>query len=696
MFSTPKTSQGQPAPLGATVTSEGVNFSIYSKNATAVELLLFSPKNTHEAKHIIHLDPITNRTTYYWHVLVHGLKHGQIYGYRVYGPYTPEEGLRFDGNKILIDPYAKGVVTDDYDRNAAVYPGNNIARAVKSVVLDTNSYDWEGDQPLQRELSETIIYELHVKGFTKHPSSGLSEDVRGTYKGLIEKIPYLKSLGINAVELMPIHQFDPKSLPNQDLTNYWGYNTIAFFAPHNEYASVEDPGAIMNEFRDMVKAFHKAGIAVLLDVVFNHTGEGDESGPTLSFRGLENRAYYILEENKAHYKNFSGTGNTVKAHHSVVRRFIIDCLKFWVKEYHIDGFRFDLASVLSRDENGEQTPQAPILWSIDSDPELAGTQIIAESWDIQLYQLGNFVGERWGEWNGAFRDDVRKFVKGNQGMVYALRNRLTASNDIFQGLFKDPNLSINFVTCHDGFTLNDLVSYNQKWNFQNGENNRDGANDNHSWNWGVEGPTDDPKIEATRHQLVKNFFTILFISQGTPMLSMGDEMRRTQMGNNNAYCQDNEISWLDWSFQEKYADLFKFLQGLIHYNTSLPFFREKTFWLAPKSNNLTQIQFHGIKLNEPDWGHYSHTLAFTLSNRSKGLSIHAMINAFHEPLTFEIPNDNMFHWKSIIDTAATAPNDIFLPENAPFFQNDKCELKERSIRVLLSDAKVKPKRGWFF
>jgi isoamylase len=450
---------GQSYPLGATVYAVGVNFCVYSKHATGLDLLLFDHDNLDEPSRVITLDPKWNRTFYYWHVFVPGLKTGQVYGFRAHGPFDPSQGHRFDATKVLIDPYARAIVGDEtYDRESAITPGDNCATALKSVVVDTRSYDWEGDRPLRIPYSRSVIYEMHVGGFTHHASSNLPEEQRGTFAGLIEKIPYLKSLGVTAVELLPIHQFDPQDV-RPGLENYWGYSTMAFFAPHRGYSSRKDPVGPVNEFRDMVKALHKEGIEVILDVVFNHSAEGNHEGPTLNFKGIDNKTYYILEENPIYYSNYSGCGNTLSANHAVVGRMILDSLRYWVSEMHVDGFRFDLASVMSRDMSGVPVEDPPILWSIESDPILAGTKIIAEAWDAAgLYQVGTFIGDRFAEWNGPFRDHVRQFVKGDPGAVPHLAARILGSPDIYTEPNREPNRSIHFVTCHDGFTLNDLVS----------------------------------------------------------------------------------------------------------------------------------------------------------------------------------------------------------------------------------------------
>ncbi len=468
-----------------------------------------------------------------------GLKPGQLYGYRVEGPSDAANGMRFDPGKVLLDPYGRGVVVPkNYSREAARLPGDNAATAMKSVVVDPRAYDWEGDVPLHRPSSRTIIYEMHVRGFARHPSSGVAEKSRGTYAGLMEKIPYLQELGITAVELLPMFQFDAQDCP-PGRTNYWGYAPVSFFAPHHAYSSRPDPLGPVDEFRDMVRALHRAGIEIILDVVFNHTAEGDHRGPTLCFRGLDNSAYYTLEPNRARYANYSGTGNTLNANHPIVRRMILDSLRYWVEEMHVDGFRFDLASILARDSSGQPMANPPVLWDIESAPALAGTKLIAEAWDAAgLYQVGSFVGDIWKEWNGRFRDDVRAFFRGEDDSVARVADRFLGSPDTYGHEEREAEQSINFVTCHDGFTLNDLVSYDGKHNEANGEGNRDGSNDNRSWNCGWEGPTDDPEIEKLRSRQVKNYLTFTMLSLGVPMIGMGDEARRTQRGNNNAYCQE--------------------------------------------------------------------------------------------------------------------------------------------------------------
>ncbi len=451
---------GSSFPLGATVAAGGVNFALYSKNASAIDLLFFDAVDAGQPARVISLDRRRHRTYHYWHAYVPQAGPGQLYGYRAHGPLEPARGLRYDPQKLLLDPYGRAVaMPPGYDRAAAAAPGDNAARAMKSVVTPAGGYDWEGDRPLRHSYARTVIYEMHLAGFTRHPNSGVAAEKRGTYAGLVEKIPYLQDLGITAVELLPVFQFDPQDCP-PGLTNYWGYCPVSFFAPHLAYSSRPDPLEAINEFRDMVKGLHRAGIEVFLDVVYNHTAEGDQNGPTFCFRGLENSAYYILESDRANYRNYTGTGNTLNANHPVVRRMIVDSLRYWVAEMHVDGFRFDLASILSRDEAGQPLTNPPVLWDIESDPTLAGTKLIAEAWDAGgLYQVGSFVGDAWREWNGKFRDDVRRFVRGDDGLVSALASRLLASPDLYAHEAREPEQSVNFVTCHDGFTLNDLVSY---------------------------------------------------------------------------------------------------------------------------------------------------------------------------------------------------------------------------------------------
>jgi len=680
--------QGRSFPPGATVWPGGVNFSVFSKNSTAMELLLFDHVDDAGPAQVIRLDPEQNRTYHYWHLFVPGLRAGQVYAYRAHGPFQPERGLRFDGDKVLLDPYGRGVVVPgNYSRAAAARPGDNAATAMKSVVVDPSTYDWEGDTPPRRPFAQTVIYEMHLSGFTRHPSSGVAPARRGTYAGLIEKIPYLQDLGVTAVELLPVFQFDEQDAPG-DLPNYWGYSPVSYFAPHYQYSSRREPLGPPDEFRDMVKALHRAGIEIILDVVYNHTTEGNHAGPTLCFRGFENDAYYILEADRAHYANYTGCGNTLDASNSIVRRLILDSLRYWVAEMHVDGFRFDLASILTRDEFGYPLPSPPILWDIESDPALAGVKLIAEAWDAAgLYQVGTFVGDYWKEWNGRFRDDVRSFVKGEPGTLSNLASRLLASPDIYAHENREPEQSINFVACHDGFTLNDVVSYNHKHNEANGEGNRDGADDNRSWNHGVEGPSDAPAIEELRSRQVKNFFAVTLLALGTPMLLMGDEVRRTQGGNNNAYCQDNEMSWFDWTLLDTYADVFRFVKGLVRFRLSFEAAQEDRDLSLAQVLQQAKIRWHGVKLGQPDWGRDAHSLALTVENQAGTRLTHCILNAYWEPLEFELPplvGEPRLGWRRVIDTSLPAPEDFCPPAEAPLMGGSTYPAQPRSVVVLVA------------
>jgi isoamylase len=677
---------GRSSPLGATVVDGGVNFSLYSRSATGVELLFFDREDDAKPSRVVRIDPITNRTYHYWHILVPGVRSGQIYAYRVEGPAAPANGLRFDPAKVLLDPYGRGVVAPKtYDREAARREGDNSATAMKNVVVDPAAYDWEGDLPLCRPCARTVIYEMHVRGFTRHPSSGVGENIRGTYAGVIEKLSYLQQLGITAVELLPVFQFDAQDCPPGKV-NYWGYAPIALFAPHQTYSSRRGPLGPVDEFRDMVKALHRAGIEVILDVVFNHTAEGDHTGPTLSFRGIDNPTYYILEQNGARYANYSGCGNTLNANHPVVRRLIVDCLRYWVAEMHVDGFRFDLASILARDSSGHPLPNPPVLWDIESDPALAGTKLIAEAWDAAgLYQVGSFVGDAWREWNGRFRDDVRDFFSAEPGSLRCLADRLVGSPEVYGHKKREAEQSVNFVTCHDGFTLNDLVSYNQKHNEANGEDNRDGANDNRSWNCGAEGPTDDPAVENLRNRQVKNYLTITLLSLGMPMILMGDEVRQTQGGNNNAYCQDNETSWLDWALIKRHADVHRFVQLLVARRLLRDVERERQRVSLNAMIQQANKAWHGVKLHQPDWGDHSHSVAFGAELRKEGLLFHLILNAYWEPLDFELPKlTDGGGWRRWIDTALDSPNDIVPWQTAPTVSGDTYRAEARSVVMLFA------------
>ncbi len=680
--------QGRSFPLGAMITRHGVNFSVFSRTAAAIEILLFDRVDDARPSRVIPLHPVRNRTYHYWHAFVPGLRAGQIYAYRASGLFAPQQGLRFDPEKVLLDPYGRAVaIPEAYSRGAATRPGDNAAVAMKSVVANLQGYDWEGDAPLRRPFSQTVIYEMHVRGFTAHPSSGVAPEKRGTYAGLIEKIPYLQDLGITAVELLPVFQFDVQDA-RPGLVNYWGYSPVSFFAPHLAYGASRDPLGALDEFRDMVKALHRAGIEVILDVVFNHTAEGDQRGPTFCFRGLDNPTYYLLAGDRTYYADYSGTGNTLNANQTIVRRMVLDSLRHWVEHMHVDGFRFDLAAILSRDETGSPLQNPPLLLDIESDPVLAGTKLIAEAWDAAgLYQVGSFVGDNWQEWNGKFRDDVRAFMKGDSDTLARVACRFLASPDLFGHEERGPEQSVNFVTCHDGFTLNDLVSYNEKHNEANGEGNRDGNDHNLSWNCGVEGPTDDPAVERLRNRQVKNFLAITLVSFGTPMITMGDEVRRSQRGNNNAYCQDNEISWFDWTLLDRHADVRRFVKELIAGRQR----REMAqLDLGMSLNELlrrARVEWHGVRLGEADWGRDSHSLAFTVRSLTGRVVFHGMMNAYWEPLSFELPraaNWPREGWRRGMDTFLDPPDDAMPAGEAPLVEGSAYLVQPRSIAILFS------------
>lgn len=674
---------GRSYPLGAHFLNGGVNFSLFCKHATSVELLLFKDLDDDNPR-VVHLDPIRNTSGHYWHIWLQNIPNGQLYGYRVDGPYEPRNGLLFDRSKVLLDPYAQSVcICNQYNRDLACdYGVSNLGKSFLGAVVDHKGFDWEGTATLGRPLSETVIYEMHVKGFTANPNSGIAKVKRGTYLGVVEKIPYLKELGITAVELMPVQQFDPQDVPPNSPANYWGYSPINFFAPHAAYAVDKSPLGPVKEFKYMVKELHKAGIEVYLDVVFNHTAEGNENGPTLSYKGLGADSYYILSQHNE-FTNYSGCGNTLNANESVTQRMIRESLRYWVQTMHVDGFRFDLASVLARDENGHPMASPPLLWSIDTDPVLARTKIIAEAWDAAgLYQVGTFVGDRWQEWNGKYRDQVRAFMKGDKGLVGKFADRIIGSPDIYLNHNAEPHRSINFVTAHDGFTLHDLVSYNHKHNEANGEMNRDGDNHNCSWNCGVEGPTRSRKVKELRMRQMKNFMTILMCSLGTPMINMGDEVGRSQKGNNNAYCQDNELSWFDWKDVNRHSELLRFTQGLIKmrlYNAGFSSHLNRSLADVLERSNII---WHGVKANHADWSSDSHTIAFQLKAPHSQEVVYLAVNAYHEALSFELPEVENSHWYRLVDTSLPSPDDFADFGMAPALIVKEYQLAPRSVLLL--------------
>lgn len=680
---------GSPHPLGATVTADGVNFSLFSEHATGVELLLFDNHDDIHPFQTISFDPAINKSFHFWHVLVKQAKAGIHYALRVDGPSAADAKHRFDREKVLIEPYSKGNTKALWKRGSACSLGDNLATSLRSVVIDTNDYDWEGDQPLKHPLNRTVVYELHVGGFTRSPSADVKQP--GTFAGVIEKIPYLKELGITAVELLPVFEFDDtetREFEGQTLTNYWGYSTMSYFAPHPNYCVSPEAGQHVREFRDMVKALHKAGIEVILDVVFNHTDEGNHQGPVFSFKGIDNSNYYYLSPlDQRFYYDYTGCGNTFNCNHPIGVKFIVECLKYWVKEMHVDGFRFDEASVLSRGADGAPMQYPPVLWQIELDEDLIDSKVIAEAWDAAgLYQIGHFPGYRWGEWNGRYRDDIRRFVKGDPGLIGAVASRLSGSADLYQWRGHLPVNSVNFLVAHDGFTLNDLVSYNDKHNWANGEHNNDGINENLSWNCGVEGETDDTGIDALRTRQIKNFATLLMLSQGVPMMVMGDEVRRTQKGNNNAYCQDNEISWFDWNLVEKYPSLFRFWKELIafrlRHDTA---HRSRYFTGEINQRGLADLSWHGCELNEPNWDDPNAcALAATSGGVGNEADIHMMMNMHWEPLSFAIPSVPGRKWYRAIDTSLDSPNDIVIPSQEIEINAERYQVNDRSVVVLIS------------
>jgi isoamylase len=668
----------QPLPYGAILRDGGVQFAVFSRSATAMRVLLYDGVADREPSRVVHFHPELDRWGDIWSVFVPHVGAGQLYHVQADGPFDPDRGHRFDGRARLIDPYARALAGDFLPDD------DGIIRPPKCVVID-DTFDWRGDRPLNRKLSETVIYELHVKGFTRSNTSGVTYP--GTYLGVIEKIPYLQSLGVTAVELMPVHEFPINNchgLP-EPRPNYWGYDPLAFFAPHRGYAAGREPGAQVREFKEMVRALHQAGIEVILDVVFNHTAEGNQYGPTLSFKGLGNRVYYILANGGRDYCNYSGCGNTVNGNHPVVRELIFLCLRHWAHNYHIDGFRFDLASVLSRDRYGNLLPNPPLVESIGEDPLLARTKIIAEAWDAAgAYQVGSFSNHRWAEWNGRYRDDVRRFWRGEEGLTGALATRLAGSSDLYGPSGRQPYHSINFITAHDGYTLSDLVTYEQKHNAANGEGNRDGENNNCSCNFGVEGPTRRSSVERIRARQIRNFLSTLLLSQGVPMLLSGDECRRTQRGNNNAWCQDNATSWFDWELVKDHADLVRFCRALVAFRKRQPTVRRASFLAgmpcAPGS--LPDVSWFNADGWPTTWPHGDRSLQCLFGawppNGPSSVAARPVLLLLHAdwaPREFTLPRlHHDIHWRLFVNTAAETPDDIYPAADGPSPAGDKLTL----------------------
>ncbi len=712
---------GRPLPLGATPDDRGINFAVVSGHADSVTLVLFESGEQRPFAEL-ELDPTLNRTGRIWHVFVEGVRPPTRYAYRVQGDPSDEPiddlpadvasdvatssrpipsfpppttvGHGIDPHALLLDPYAHAIGGSPEWGGQLVCSGQLVGvdeeYAPRSLVVES-TFDWSGEQRSSRSMAETLIYELHVRGYTRHGSSGVT--LPGTYTGLTEKIPHLKELGVTAVELMPVHEFNERENSRRHpdtgrpLLNYWGYSSVGYFAPKASYASRSRGGAQVDEFKAMVKSFHDAGIEVILDVVYNHTGEGNGHGPTLSFKGLDNATYYILDPHTREYHNYSGCGNTVNSNHPVVQDLILASLRYWASEMHVDGFRFDLASIFCRGQDGAVLRGPPIIARIAADPMLSGTKLIAEAWDSAgLYQVGDFPHYgRFAEWNGKFRDDVRKFVKGDAGMVEVLASRMLGSPDLYEAAGRPPTDSVNFIAAHDGFTLLDLVSYDHKHNLSNGEDGRDGCDANYSWNCGHEGPSSDPAIVALRLRQMKNFITLLLLSHGTPMMLGGDELGRTQSGNNNPYCHDDETTWVDWGASSMQTELIRYYKALIALRQSTTVFRPSRF-SRDERGDLNGVRWHGVRYGHPDWSYESRSLAAEYRD-PRGLEHFFFVaNAHCDSLSFELPRlDGPRRWWRILDTSLPWPRDISAPgQEAAIFDRTRYRAAARSSVLLVA------------
>jgi isoamylase len=685
--------RGTPFPFGALKIENGVNFAFFSRHGSRVRLEFFDTPDSQIASRFIELDSRGNRTGDVWHVWVADILPGQLYGFRVDGPYQPEQGHRFNFNKLLLDPHARAISPVTHWDFKAAYGYDLSAPELASSVNDTGAmpkcvfifdqFDWQNDQPPKHCCANTFIYETHIRGLSFHPSAKVSHP--GTFRGLIEKIPHFKELGITAVELMPIQEFNATEAvainpqTNTGLTNYWGYDSVGFYATKASYSSAGGFGQQTLEFKQLVLEMHKAGIEVILDIVFNHTAEGDQSGPTFSFRGIDNSIFYMLEADKRFYKNFAGTGNTINANHPVVREYLLSALRYWVIEMHVDGFRFDLASILGRDTQGNLLESSPLLDFISEDPILRDVKLIAEAWDMIGYEVGNFSHRRWAEWNGHFRDDVRRFWRGDDGMLGLFAKRLGGSSDVYAKSGKSPKNSVNYITCHDGFTLNDLVSFNEKHNLENGHNNQDGTNENYSVNFGVEGPSDDPQIVALRKRQIKNFLVTLYVARGLPMLMGGDEFLRTQKGNNNAYCQDNEISWYNWDFLQKNQEIFQFTKTMIAFRKAHPALCKEEFYVDG------EIKWFNSSGMLPDWNNSrAHELACLIYEEDQTM-IYMMFNPGSNDIEFTLPIlPPNFFWSLAVDTGRTEhQSEIQLDNNTKTYL-----LKNHACAILLARGRA--------
>lgn len=693
---------GVPYPPGACAVADGFNFSVFSRHGTRVWLLLYEHPDSAAPAVTFELDAQTNRTGDMWHVLVRHARAGQAYAFRVDGPHRPEAGHHYDARKILLDPFAVALTGNVWWGAHQIQEAKQRRKSKSRLrltederwrakcLLHKSDFDWQGDRPLRHSWSKTVIYETHVRGLTIDPSSTVAHP--GTFLGVIEKIPHLQELGVTAVELMPVHEFNPLELKRvnpetgEALRNYWGYSTVGFFAPSAGYGTGRAAGCQIDEFKTMVRELHKAGIEVILDVVFNHTAEGNEKGPTLHFRGLDNSIAYLLDEaNRRHYKNFTGCGNTVNCNHPVVRNYILHCLHYWVLEMHVDGFRFDLASVLGRDMEGNLLPNPPLLESIAEDPVMRDVKMIAEAWDAGgAYQVGSFPGTRWSEWNGHYRDDVRRFWRGDAGLLGALATRLCGSADLYQHKSEMTVNSINFVTCHDGFTLQDLVSYKAKHNFANGEDNRDGADYNFSSNHGVEGPTDFPAVNTLRRRQCKNLIATLLVSRGVPMVLGGDEFLRTQGGNNNAYCQDNEISWYNWKLLKDNQEFFRFVKGMIAFRSRHPALSSERFYQPG------EIEWFNPAGGRPRWEAQDKALGCHIRARSgEEQDLCLLFNAAADGVGFHFPHSLRSQaWRMAVDTAAESPYDIHDSDTGPFVAASRTlHVEGQSLTILVGERR---------
>jgi len=704
---------GSPLPLGARPSTEGVNFAIFSRNAESLILTIYARAEDGEPELEFRLDPKHNRTGDIWHVFVAGLRAGALYLWKAEGPYIPMRGLRFNRHKSLIDPYAKALSATPAWNFAAArafdpespeldlsWSDAENSDSIPKCVVISDEFDWKGDRPLNYPLRHCVIYETHVKGLSRHLSSRVEHP--GSFRGVVESIPYLKSLGITSLELLPVQEFNEHELMRRDpetgerLRNYWGYSSLAFFAPKAGYASRTEAGAPVAEFKYMVRELHAAGIELILDIVFNHSAEGNEQGPTLSFRGLDNSIYYILDENKRFYRNYSGCGNTLNCNHPVVRSLIMDCLRYWVAEMHVDGFRFDLGSILGRDQNGKLLENPPVLEEIAEDPLLRHTKIIAEAWDAGgAYQVGWFPGGRWAEWNDRYRDDLRRFWRGDERAVQGLATRVTGSSDLYLRDGRKPFHSINYITSHDGFTLRDLLSYDRKHNARNGEGDRDGHDANLSWNHGFEGDGAPASTEELRERQARNFAATLLLSIGTPMLLGGDEFLRSQGGNNNAYCQDNEISWYDFGLAERNFGFLRFVRELVAFRLRHPAFRRPEFFTGKDGdyNAIPDIVWYDDKGQSPDWARIERLLAWRIDGARADIvadrddnDFLVLCNAWPESRHFVLhaPARGK-HWARVIDSSLPSPLDIASQGKEEFLSpQNSYLLAGRSFVLLMS------------